>query len=521
MRHLYSPLALVAFLLVAVPASAQVTVVNGGFWSDPTIWSTGSVPTAADDVVILDSTVTIDIDNAEARNVTVSGEGTLRTNRGFAENTPVGLTVFGDLTIDGSNAEFLPLSNQDPDTGTGFGEIYHRLTVHGSIDNSTGGTFDMRRGATSSSPASAAFIDLIFAGDQDSELSLGDYDTNDNQLFRTEIAKEGGATVTMTNNATMDNNSRATFTLTSGYLNTGEFRFTLISNNSQVVQGGSPASYVIGELARGLPKGTVSSQATRSYPVGDEDGYRPVNVLVTERPSDDQFFGVRAISGDADNGSSMFEGGLMDVSPVRYYSFEWYFFDSSDPITIDRIEVAYGNDDQVPEGSSNFSVASSIDERMTWTNAGGFDEDGTTPHVTSLAAPPTLIQSGDLTGWTFDFEVVGTDIVGDVYYAAVGSSEMFGTAVSEGPEADALRLGAAPNPTTDRTTISFTLDAPSDVTVEVFDALGRRVATLAQEALPAGDQALAWDARAFTPGLYHVRLRAGDTTVARTVSVVR
>ena len=267
-------------------------------------------------------------------------------------------------------------------------------------------------------------------------LTLGDYDSNSNQLFNVEIAKENGARVILGNDATIDNNSRAQLTLTSGYLQTNEFRFTHISNNSQVIQGGSPASYVIGELARGLPKGTVSSQTSRYYPVGDEDAFRPVNVLVTERPSDDQFFGVRAISGDAEDGSSVFEGGLTDVSPVRYFAFEWYFFDSADPITIDRIELSYGADDQVPEGSDAFVVATSIDDRMTRRNSDGFDEDGTTDHTTTLASPPTYIQSADLMGFTFDFEVQGTEVVGDVYHAAIGTTSAFGTAITSGPAAD-------------------------------------------------------------------------------------
>ncbi len=521
MRHRHTLLVMLGFLLVGAPASAQVTVARSGDWSNPATWSTGAVPTATDDVVIQDSSVTIDLADAVARNVTVSGAGTLRTNRGFATNTPVGLTVFGDLTISGPDAELLPLSNQDPDTGVGFGEIYHRLTVHGSIDNSTGGTFDMRRGSTSTTPASAAFIDLIFAGDQDAMLTLGDYDTNDNQLFRVEIAKENGAKVTLGNDATVDNNSRATFTLTSGYLDTGEHRFTLISNNSAVVVGGSPASYVIGELARGLPKGTPSTQTSRVYPVGDANGYRPATVYVTDRPSGDQFFGVRVVSGNADTGSSVLEDGLTGVSPVRYYAFAWYFYGSNDPITIDRIEISYGADDKVPEGSTGFSVAASLDDRATWTNVGGFDADGTTPHTTTLASPPTAIQSGDVSaGWTFDFSIVGTEIVNDVYYAAIGTTGAF-TNVTQGPRAEALAFTASPNPASGAATLAFTLAAPTRVTVDVFDVLGRRVATLADGMPATGRQELTWNAEGLASGLYHVRLRAGDVTVVRTLTVTR
>lgn len=517
MRLLYSCL-LVGLLLTAAPSFAQITIAASGDWSNPATWSTGSVPTASDDVVI-DSTVTIDIADAVANNVTVTGDsGWLRTGRGVPGSEEKGLTVFGDLTIDGPDAQLRPLSNVD-ENDVGLGEIYHRLTVHGSIDNSTGGTFDMRRGSTSTTPADASFIDLIFDGGDDATLHLGDYDTDDNQLFRVTIAKDDGATVTMMNDATVDNNSRAVFTLESGYLDTGDYRFTLISNNSSVVVGGSPASYVLGEFARGLPKGTVGSQTSREFPLGDDSGYRPATVYVTDRPSDDQFMGVRLISEPA-SGSTL-EGGLMEVSPNRYYAFEWYFFDSADPISLDRVEVTYGSGDGVPEGSSDFVVASSTDELATWTNEGGFDTDGTTPHVTSLASPPTPIGSGTLTGWDFDFDVVGTEVVGDVYYAAVGTTGAFGTAVTSGPEAEALRLTAAPNPTSGVAQVSFHLDAPSAVVLEVFDALGRRVASLAEGDLAAGEQSLTWDAGSLSSGMYHVRLQAGQTVTAQTISIVR
>ena len=393
------------------------------------------------------------------------------------------------------------------------------MTVYGNIDNSTGGTFDMRRGSTSGSDTcngepSASFIDLIFAGGEDATFELGPYDNNDNQLFRTEIAKTEGATVTLLSDATIDNNSRATFTLTSGYLDTGDNRFTLISNNSSVVVGGSPASYVIGELARGLPK-SGDGQYSRDYPVGDADAYRPATVYATERPSDDQFFGVRVINGDADTGSSTLEGGLMDVSPVRYYAFEWYFFDSSDPISIDRVEISYGPDDQVPDGSMDFVVATSTDDRATWMNSGA------TPETTSLATPPTAIRSDSLMTWTFNFEVQGTDIVNDVYHAAIGTTSAFATSSEGRPVAGALGLTAAPNPSSGATALTFTLDEAADVTVEVFDVLGRRVATLADGSLPAGDQALTWDAGALAPGLYVVRLQAGSEAASRTVTLAR
>ena len=536
MRLFYPLLALVA--LVAAPAaSAQITVAQSGNWSDPATWSGGVVPTANDDV-LLDSTVTVDIANAEVRNVTIRGEGDaggeLRTAPGGLEGTTVGITIFGDLTLTDDDAEVKPLSNKGPNPGNsdpncsdtddfGFGAVFHRLTIHGSIDNSNGGTFDMRRGSTSGSDTcngepSASFIDLIFAGGEDAMLTLGDYDNSDNQLFRTEIAKSDGASVTLGNDATIDNNSLAVLTLTSGYLVTGEFRFSQITSSSSALVGGSPASYIIGEFSRGLPK-SGDGQNVRPYPIGDEDAYRPVNIYITDKPSDDQFLAVRAVSGDADPGSAVLNDGLMDLSPVRYYAVTTYLRDTAEPLSIDRIELSYGNDDEVPEGSEDFVVAVADDDRTEWTSAGGFDADGTTPHVTTLASPPTSIQSGDLTGFDFEFDVNTLDA--NVNYAAIGTTAMFGTASEGRPVAGALGLTAAPNPSTGDTALSFTLEEAADVTLEVFDVLGRRVTALASGPLPAGDQSVRWDAGALAPGLYVVRLQAGAVAASQTITIAR
>jgi len=87
-------------------------------------------------------------------------------------------------------------------------------------------------------------------------------------------------------------------------------------------------------------------------------------------------------------------------------------------------------------------------------------------------------------------------------------------------------LDAEPNPFSDRTRLRFVLDEPGDVSVEVFDVRGRRVRTLIDEALPAGERNLAWDgrddaARSAASGVYFVRLRAGGEEARARVVLLR
>lgn len=78
-----------------------------------------------------------------------------------------------------------------------------------------------------------------------------------------------------------------------------------------------------------------------------------------------------------------------------------------------------------------------------------------------------------------------------------------------------LRLAAAPNPAAGPVDLRFRLAAPGRVRLDVLDARGARVRTLAAGALPAGEHRLRWDGDderggRVAPGLYFARLACGD-----------
>lgn len=92
---------------------------------------------------------------------------------------------------------------------------------------------------------------------------------------------------------------------------------------------------------------------------------------------------------------------------------------------------------------------------------------------------------------------------------------------TEAPEAvpAPAALDVFPAPASDHATIAFALDHAADVRLEVFDILGRRVATLRDAWLPAGRYVSVWDASTSAPGTYLVRLRTGPTI--RTGTILR
>lgn len=66
-----------------------------------------------------------------------------------------------------------------------------------------------------------------------------------------------------------------------------------------------------------------------------------------------------------------------------------------------------------------------------------------------------------------------------------------------------------PNPFNPSTTISFSLPSKSYVTLKVFDILGREVASIVSEEMPAGSYSRQWNAANISSGIYYYRLQAG------------
>jgi hypothetical protein len=91
-----------------------------------------------------------------------------------------------------------------------------------------------------------------------------------------------------------------------------------------------------------------------------------------------------------------------------------------------------------------------------------------------------------------------------------------------GPEGALLSAGqATPNPFRTSVTIPYEVSASAHVNIEVFDALGRRVATLVNEEQSAGTYSPTMNSAGLSNGLYLVRIRAGDESVSRTMVLER
>ena len=78
-----------------------------------------------------------------------------------------------------------------------------------------------------------------------------------------------------------------------------------------------------------------------------------------------------------------------------------------------------------------------------------------------------------------------------------------------------------PNPFNPTTTISYQISQPGQVVLEIFDTLGRRVATLVDGTQAAGPHTATFNASDLSSGLYLYRLKAGDNVSTRKMILLK
>jgi glucose/arabinose dehydrogenase len=134
---------------------------------------------------------------------------------------------------------------------------------------------------------------------------------------------------------------------------------------------------------------------------------------------------------------------------------------------------------------------------------------------------------------------IGRDLAGEVYLlgsdrnrpegntGVVYRLAPAGTVSAEGDPQQPLALFLEqnhPNPFSGSTTIRFHLAEPGPVTLTVYDVLGRVVATIVQDELPAGAHAVTWDLSGLpsvASGVYLYRLSNGQDGSTRVMTVLR
>jgi probable HAF family extracellular repeat protein len=84
-----------------------------------------------------------------------------------------------------------------------------------------------------------------------------------------------------------------------------------------------------------------------------------------------------------------------------------------------------------------------------------------------------------------------------------------------------VKLNNYPNPFNTITTISYSLPRTANVSIEIYDILGRSVETINEGLQNAGDHQVIWDAQDQPTGLYFYRFQAGDITVMNKMALLK
>lgn len=78
-----------------------------------------------------------------------------------------------------------------------------------------------------------------------------------------------------------------------------------------------------------------------------------------------------------------------------------------------------------------------------------------------------------------------------------------------------------PNPFNPSTTISYTLNTTGEVKLQIFNLLGKEVATLINEVQPSGSQLVTWNASEIPSGIYIYRLTVGDEMLTKRMTLIK
>ncbi|MGM0705772.1 MAG: FlgD immunoglobulin-like domain containing protein, partial [Bacteroidota bacterium] len=114
-------------------------------------------------------------------------------------------------------------------------------------------------------------------------------------------------------------------------------------------------------------------------------------------------------------------------------------------------------------------------------------------------------------------------------YRIVVGTEAFAEQKSEGIPLESFETALHanyPNPLRNETTIEYELAEPGEATIEIYNVLGQRVRRLVNREHEAGPHTMRWDGRndagqRVASGTYFYRMKAGDVSTARQMTVIR
>ncbi|MEZ4648181.1 MAG: T9SS type A sorting domain-containing protein [Candidatus Eisenbacteria bacterium] len=217
------------------------------------------------------------------------------------------------------------------------------------------------------------------------------------------------------------------------------------------------------------------------------------------------------------------DGGVTWGSPVRINDdtgSNWQWFGTMSVSPSGRIDVIWLDTRDNPGTlMSSLYYSSSEDGGVTWSAnerlSTAFDPQLGWPQQAKMGDYFHMVSddSGFRLAWTATFN--GEE---DVYF---GRMLLSTTDVAEGTPQPMVLLRSTPNPFAGVSTLHYEVPRDAFVTLEVYDASGRNVATLVSEHRAAGSYHAEFDGTDLPDGVYMCRLQAGDFEDAQKLQHLR
>lgn len=202
--------------------------------------------------------------------------------------------------------------------------------------------------------------------------------------------------------------------------------------------------------------------------------------------------------------------GLLAVS--YYQNAPVQGIDLSDSSVFTVVNTSFGNFDGITRDQfGNTYVA-------TYSNSGciyRYDPD--------FALGPELISSGHQGPAGIDYNQRDNILAVPNFYAntvdfiPIDISSITDIEIPESP----VTLRNYPNPFNGYTVIEFSLESPQNISLDIFDILGRRIETLFDSDYPAGTHRIAWETTDIPSGVYYCRLNSLNGVQTRKLTLLK
>ncbi|PZR29964.1 MAG: hypothetical protein DI535_00215 [Citrobacter freundii] len=295
------------------------------------------------------------------------------TKTGISSDNCVGGNQFqstASFTVTGTGYLALAYTNGDTHTGdvtfiqTGTGKLYPNYNA----------TSDYAGNVSISSPSSAAIVfggnagtaNFNGSGSQSISVTAG----SAVPVIARMIMNNTGSGVTLNSNV----NISKTLTFNSGLLHTSAAAILTMLNNSTTAVGSAlSASYVSGPMRF---QKQASGLTTLNFPIGDNTDSRPLALTVNHTNGNLYTYQAEMIKASAKALNYTLPFSVQKVSEVRYYTVNRYNSSmvntpSTDLSGNQSIEIFFGSNDAVTDGSKTTIVKNVYNAPTSWIDIGG------------------------------------------------------------------------------------------------------------------------------------------------------